>query len=179
MVLLISNYLEARPHKLNKLIRTKSTRFPWPMPSKNMDSAWRPAPDSQPQQGAQSSSEFLWVDCQDGKSQDAAVARNAQAFLQTKYHKMRRQAQLQQLKASMKALPPSKSPSASTPRNENSSEKHDRQLLVIQKDHRVHRSLQPKVEDILPVVSPRVKQSVDFYFDYCELSSWLCVNLTF
>ncbi|KAJ5390991.1 uncharacterized protein N7496_002059 [Penicillium cataractarum] len=136
------------------------------MPSKNMDSAWRPAPDSQPQQGAQSSSEFLWVDCQDGKSQDAAVARNAQAFLQTKYHKMRRQAQLQQLKASMKALPPSKSPSASTPKNETSSEKDDRQLTVIQKDHRVHRSLQPKVEDILPVVSPRVKQSVDFYFDY-------------
>lgn len=171
MVLLISIYLEAGLHKLNKLNSHKVHSISLAMPAKNMDSAWRPAPDSQPQQGPQSSTEFLWVDCQDGKSQGAAVARNTQAFLQTKYHKMRRKTQLQQLKASMKALPPSQSPSASTSRNEDSLEEDDRQLTVIPKNHQIYLPLQPKVEDILSVVSPRVKQSVDFYFDYCELAS--------
>ncbi|CEJ56777.1 hypothetical protein PMG11_02975 [Penicillium brasilianum] len=136
------------------------------MPSKNMDSAWRPAPDSQSHEGARSSTEFLWVDCQEGKSQNAAVARTTQAFLQTKYHKMRRKTQLQQLKASMKALPPLQSPPVTTSTDETFLEKDDYQLAVIQSNNRVHQCLQPKVEDILPAVSVRVKQSVDFYFDY-------------
>lgn len=138
------------------------------MPSKNVDSAWRPAPDSQSQEGARSSTEFLWVDCQEGKSQNAAVARTTQAFLQTKYHKRRRKTQLQQLKASMKALPPLQSPPVTTSTDETSLEKDDYQLAVIRSNNRVHQCPQPKVEDILPAVSVRVKQSVDFYFDYCE-----------
>jgi hypothetical protein len=108
------------------------------------------------------------VGCQEGKSQNAAVARTTQAFLQTKYHKMRRKTQLQQLKASMKALPPLPSPPATTSKDETSVEKDDHQLTVIQNNNRVHQCLQPKVEDILPAASVRVKQSVDFYFDYCE-----------
>jgi hypothetical protein len=148
------------------------------MSSKNMDSAWRPAPNApQSRQVAQSAStDFLWVDCHDGKSQDGGVARTTQAFLQTKYHKQRRKTQLQQLKASMKALPPARSPPVSTPGTESTLEKEDQdvdeerahQLLIHQNDHRMHNSLQSKVEDLIPVTSQRLKQSADFYFDYCE-----------
>jgi hypothetical protein len=150
------------------------------MPSKNMDSAWSPARDApQSRQVAQSSSaDFLWVDCHDGKSQDGGVARTTQAFLQTKYHKQRRKTQLLQLKASMKALPPARSPPVSTPGAENPSEKEDQDaneekthhLLINQDVHRMHHPLQAKVEDIIPVTSQRLKQSADFYFDYCEFS---------
>jgi hypothetical protein len=150
------------------------------MPSKDMDSAWSPALDSaQTQQAAQSSSDFLWVDCQDGKSQDAGVARTTQAFLQTKYHKLRRKTQLQQLKASMKALPSLRPPLPPASETDTSSQKEykedcimtkagSHQLPIKPNDRRMHQSLQLKVEDILPAVSPRVRQSVDFYFDYCK-----------
>lgn len=147
------------------------------MPSKNMDSARSPAPNApQSRQVLQSASaDFLWVDCHDGKSQDGGVARSTQAFLQTKYHKQRRKTQLQQLKASMKALPPARSPPVSPLGTENLSEKEEdvdeeraHQLLIHQNDHRMHHSLQLKVEDIIPVTSQRLKQSPDFYFDYCE-----------
>lgn len=148
------------------------------MPSKNMDSAWSPALQSpQSREAVQSSSDFLWVDYGDGKSQDAAVARTTQAFLQKKYHKLRRKTQLQELKASMKALPPLRFLPPSTSRTDDSTEKENKdlsevgalQVLIDQNNYRMHESLQVKVEDILPSLSRRSKQSVDFYFDYCEL----------
>jgi hypothetical protein len=149
------------------------------MPSKNREVAWSPAVDSpQSQQAAQSSSDFLWVDYRDGKSQDAEVSRTTQAFLQKKYHKLRRKTQLQELKASMKALPPAQStlPSVSETRTEDLSEKEKPnltkvagyQILIHEDDYQMHHSPQTKVENILPSVSRRSKQSVDFYFDYCE-----------
>jgi hypothetical protein len=148
------------------------------MPSKNREVAWSPAVDSpQSQQAAQSSSDFLWVDYGDGKSQDAEVSRTTQAFLQKKYHKLRRKIQLQELKASMKALPPAQStlPSVSETRTGDLSEKQKPnlakvaryQILIHEDDYRMHHSPQTKVENILPSVSRRSKQSVDFYFDYC------------
>lgn len=152
------------------------------MPSKNRESeaAWsRPAVDSpQSQQAVQSSSNFFWVDYGDGKSQDAEVSRTTQAFLQKKYHKLRRKTQLQELKASMKALPPAQSTLASVwkTRSGGSSEKEEPnltevaayQILIHEDDYRMHHIPQTKVENILPSVSRRSKQSVDFYFDYCE-----------
>ncbi|GLI81669.1 hypothetical protein PoHVEF18_010056 [Penicillium ochrochloron] len=159
------------------------------MPSRNMDSAWSPAPNApQSRQVVQSAStDFLWVDCHDGKSQDGGVARTTQAFLQTKYHKQRRKTQLQQLKASMKALPPARSPPVATPGTDNPSEKEDQdvdeeralQLFINQNDHPMHNSLKSKVDDIIPVTSQRLKQSADFYFDYCEYHASQILHLSF
>lgn len=149
------------------------------MPSKDREVAWRPAVDSsQSQQAGQSSSDFFWVDYGDGKSADAEISRTTQAFLQKKYHKLRRKTQLQELKASMKALPPAQStlPSVSKTRTKDSSEKGilnltevaAYQILIREDDYRIHHSPKTTVENILPSVSRRSKHSVDFYFDYCE-----------
>ena len=149
------------------------------MPSKNREVAWRPAVDPpQSQQAARSSSDFFWIDYGDGKSPDAEVSRTTQAFLQKKYHKLRRKTQLQELKASMKALPPAQStlPSVSETGTEDSPEKEilnmnevaAYQILICEDDYRMHRSPQTKVEKILPSVARRSKHRVDFYFDYCE-----------
>lgn len=149
------------------------------MPSKNGAAAWSSAVDApQSQQAVQSSSDFFWVDYGDGKPQDAEVSRTTQAFLQKKYHKLRRKTQLQELKASIKALPHAQSPlpSAWVTASEDSSEKENPelrevaayQILIHEDDYRMHLTPQTKVESILPSVSRRSKQSVDFYFDYCE-----------
>ncbi|KAF3386362.1 hypothetical protein F1880_001391 [Penicillium rolfsii] len=146
------------------------------MPSKNMDSAWSPAANAPRSRQVVPSAEadFLWVDCHDGKSQDGGVARTTQAFLQKKYHKQRRKTKLQQLKASMKALPPVQSPPFSPPGTENSSERENQdvdqeqahQLFSSQHNRQIHHSLHTKVVDIIPVTSQRLIQSADFYFDY-------------
>jgi hypothetical protein len=132
------------------------------------------------QQVIQNSRDFLWVDHENEHSQEKADSRMKQSFLRKKYHRLRRQLQLEQLRASMQAPPPlgawlpaSESIADTASENKNN-DQHTLAMRIIrvdQMDSQLHHPPPTRVDDVLPALSRRSKQSMDFYFDYCQSSN--------
>lgn len=132
----------------------------------------RPAKSSE---ALQPSVDFLWVDHDAGNFQEKEDSRTKQSFLRKKYHRLRRQTQLEQLKASIKPpptawLPTSKSTvDTSTENKRNNPRKPTARVIrVDQMGGQISYPPSTRVDDVLPVLSRRAKQSMDFYFDYCQ-----------
>jgi hypothetical protein len=118
----------------------------------------------------QRSKDFLWVDHDVGNSQEKDDSRIKQSFLRKKYHRLRRQTQLEQLKASIEPPPIAWLP-ASKPTENKHNDPHNPTARIIRVDQmsgQISHPLSTRVDDVLPVLSRRAKQSMGFYFDYCQ-----------
>ena len=139
------------------------------IPTEKMNVVWSP---TKGQQEIWTSLDFLWVE----NSQEKADSRKTQSFLRRKYHRVRRQMQLEQLRASMQAPPPAAWLPAfkSTVDTSSDNKSNDRRTLAMrimpvhQMGSQIHHPPQTRVDDVLPALSRRSKQSMDFYFDYCQ-----------
>lgn len=133
---------------------------------------WGPAKSSE---ALPSSVDFLWVDHDVGNSQEKEDSRMKQSFLRKRYHRLRRRTQLEQLKASIKPLPAAWPPASKSPVGTSTENKcndlRKPTARVIRGDPMADQISHPpstRVDNVLPELSRRAKQSMDFYFDYCQ-----------
>ncbi|KAJ5098852.1 hypothetical protein N7532_005853 [Penicillium argentinense] len=122
--------------------------------------------------------DFLWVDYQDDKSQGRELSRSKQAFVRTRHHRMRREKQLQQLKAPSGHCPPASDPAAapsSKPSRRRQPKKEPQgdegELIRVQEPPVFVTSLEAGVLDGAPALSIAINQNPNLYFQHYRIHS--------
>ena len=119
--------------------------------------------------------QFLWVDYQDGVPQDLPFARTKHAFIRARSHRLRRETNLEKLKASMVPFPTSLVPpphdagrNIRNPPAKNHSKKartNDRDLWVPV----LYQSPLAGIREAFPSLSSA--SNANLHFDYCKHNS--------